>query len=72
LFLIDDTKDADATNVGEPQDVSVAIKGVMSAESLDALKAQFTAAYAMFKSDKDALAKINAAKDSRKKELTDV
>ena len=72
LFLIDDTKDADATNVGEPQDVSVAIKGVMSAESLDALKAQFTAAYAMFKSDKDALAKINAAKDARKKELTDV
>jgi len=44
----------------------------MSAGSLDALKAQFTAAYAMFKSDKDALAKINAAKDARKKELTDV
>jgi len=63
----------DAIDSSEPaQDVSVAIRGVMSAESLDALKAQFTAAYAMFKSDKDALAKINAAKDARKKELTDV
>jgi len=71
LFLIDDTKDADATNTGEAQDVSVAIKGVMSAESLDALKAQFTAAYSMFKTDKTALGKINAAKDARKKELMD-
>ena len=64
--------DGNAASRKPPQDVSVAIKGVMSAESLDALKAQFTAAYAMFKSDKDALAKINAAKDARKKELTDV
>jgi len=64
--------DGNAASKKPPQDVSVAIKGVMSAESLDALKAQFTAAYAMFKSDKDALAKINAAKDARKKELTDV
>jgi len=71
LFLIDDTKDADATNTGG-EDVSVAIKGIQSAESLDALKAQFSAAYALFKNDKDALAKINAAKDARKKELTDV
>ena len=64
--------DGNAASKKPPQDVSVAVKGVMSAESLDALKAQFTAAYAMFKSDKDALAKINAAKDARKKELTDV
>jgi hypothetical protein len=64
--------DGNAASRKPPQDVSVAIKGVMSAESLDALKAQFTAAYAMFKSDKDALAKINAAKDARKQELTDV
>ena len=64
--------DGNAASRKPPQDVSVAVKGVMSAESLDALKAQFTAAYAMFKSDKDALAKINAAKDARKKELTDV
>jgi hypothetical protein len=63
----------DAIDSAEPaQDVSVAIKGVMSADSLDALKAQFSAAYAMFKNDKDALAKINTAKDARKKELTDV
>jgi hypothetical protein len=64
--------DGNAASRKPAQDVSVAVKGVMSAESLDALKAQFTAAYAMFKSDKDALAKINAAKDARKKELTDV
>jgi hypothetical protein len=63
----------DAIDSAEPaQDVSVAIKGVMSADSLDALKSQFSAAYAMFKNDKDALAKINTAKDARKKELTDV
>jgi hypothetical protein len=72
LFLIDDTKDADATNNGEQQDVSVALKGIQSAESLDALKAQFSAAYAMFKGDKSALAVLNEAKDARKKELTDV
>ena len=69
LFLIDDTKDADATNTGEPQDVSVALKGIQSADTLDALKAAFSAAYAMLKSDSDALAKINAAKDARKQEL---
>jgi len=64
--------DGNAASRKSPQDVSVAVKGVMSAESLDALKAQFTAAYVMFKNDKEALAKINAAKDVRKKELTDV
>jgi hypothetical protein len=61
--------DGNAASRKQPQDVSVAIKGVASAESLDALKAAFSAAYAMFKSDKDALAKINAAKDARKEEL---
>jgi hypothetical protein len=61
--------DGNAACRKQPQDVSVAIKGVSSAESLDALKAAFSAAYAMFKSDKDALAKINAAKDARKEEL---
>lgn len=71
LFLIDDTKDADATNDGT-QDVSVVLKSIMSAESLDQLKAHYTAAYAMFKTDKDAIAKISAAKDERKKELTNV
>lgn len=71
LFLIDDTKDADATNTGS-EDVSVALKGIQSADTLDALKAAFSAAYAMFRDDKGSLAKINEAKDARKKELTDV
>lgn len=71
LFLIDDTKDADATNNGA-EDVSVALKGIQSADTLDSLKAAFSAAYAMFKGDTEALAKINAAKNARKKELTDV
>jgi hypothetical protein len=64
--------DGNAASRKPAPDVSVAIKGIQSAESLDALKAQFSAAYALFKNDKDALAKINAAKDARKKELTNV
>jgi hypothetical protein len=61
--------DGNAASRKAPQDVSVAIKGIASADSLDALKAAFSAAYAMFKNDKDALAKINDAKDARKEEL---
>jgi hypothetical protein len=64
--------DGNAASRKPTQDVSVALKSIMSAESLDQLKAHYTAAYAMFKTDKDAITKLSAAKDERKKELTDV
>lgn len=64
--------DGNAAARKPPQDVSVALKGIVSAESLDGLKSAFGAAYAMFKTDKAALEQINVAKNQRKQELTDV
>lgn len=64
--------DGNAASRKPTQDVSVALKSIMSAESLDQLKAHYTAAYAMFKTDKDAIAKLSVAKDEKKKELTNV
>ena len=64
--------DGNAASRKPVQDVSVALKGILASESIDHLKANYTAAYAMFKGDKDAIAKLSAAKDQRKEELTNV
>lgn len=59
----------DAIDSSSGADVEVAIKGIISAADIETLKSQFNAAYKMFKDDKEAFAKLNAAKETRKTEL---
>lgn len=59
----------DAIDSSAGADVDVAIKAINNAETLEELKAQFSAAVKMYKDDRDSFAKINAAKDARKSEL---
>ena len=59
----------DAIDSSSGADVEVAIKAIISAVDIETLKAQFNAAYKMFKDDKEAFAKLNAAKEARKTEL---
>lgn len=59
----------DAIDSSSGADVEVAIKAIISAGDIETLKAQFNAAYKMFKDDKEAFAKLNAAKETRKTEL---
>lgn len=63
-------EDDDGNAASRPkQDVSVALKAIQSAADIETLKSQFNAAYKMFKDDKEAFAKLNAAKEARKTEL---
>lgn len=59
----------DAIDSSSGADVEVALKAIISAGDIEALKSQFNAAYKMFKDDKEAFAKLNAAKEARKTEL---
>lgn len=59
----------DAIDSSSGADVEVAIKAIISAGDIETLKSQFNAAYKMFKDDKEAFAKLNAAKETRKTEL---
>lgn len=59
----------DAIDSSSGADVEVAIKAIQSATDIETLKTQFNAAYKLFKDDKEAFAKLNAAKETRKSEL---
>lgn len=59
----------DAIDSSSGADVEVALKGIKEAADIETLKAQFNAAYKLFKDDKDAFAKLNVAKEARKTEL---
>lgn len=59
----------DAIDSSSGADVEVAIKAIQSATDIETLKTQFNAAYKLFKDDKEAFSKLNAAKETRKSEL---
>lgn len=59
----------DAIDSSAGADVEVALKGIKEAADIETLKAQFNAAYKLFKDDKEAFAKLNVAKEARKTEL---
>lgn len=59
----------DAIDSSSGADVEVALKGIKEAADIETLKAQFNAAYKLFKDDKEAFAKLNVAKEARKTEL---
>lgn len=64
------SEDDDGNAASRPkQDVEVALKGIKEAKDIETLKAQFNAAYKMFKGDTAAFEKLNDAKESRKTEL---
>jgi hypothetical protein len=48
------------------------IKAISKAGTVDDLKAEFTKAYKIFKNDPEAIKQIDAAKEQRKKELTEI
>jgi hypothetical protein len=48
------------------------IKTLSKAETVEALKIAFTGAYKVFKSDPEAIKQIDATKEQRKKELTEI
>lgn len=70
LFMIDDNKDADATNTGS--DPTSAIEAIKTAKTLNELKSHYAAAFSLFQSDSHALASITKAKDERKEHLTEI
>jgi len=53
-------------------DVTVALASIASSQTLDELKAHYTASYALFGDNKALLAQISKAKDARKAELLEV
>jgi hypothetical protein len=53
-------------------DASTALLSIQASQTLDELKAHYTAAFAMFQHDKSALAQITSAKDTRKAALMEV
>jgi hypothetical protein len=53
-------------------DATVALASIASSQTLDELKAHYTASYSMFGDNKALLAQISKAKDSRKAELLEV
>ena len=48
------------------------IKAISKAGTVDDLKAEFTKAYKIFKNDPEAIKQLDAAKEQRKKELTEI
>jgi len=64
------SEDDDGNAASRPkQDVEVALKAIKEAKDIETLKAQFNAAYKMFKGDTAAFEKLNDAKEFRKTEL---
>jgi hypothetical protein len=59
----------DAIDSSDGADVEVALKSIKEAKDIETLKSQFNAAYKLFKDDKEAFAKLNVAKETRKTEL---
>ena len=53
-------------------DVTVALASIASSQTLDELKAHYTASYSLFGDNKALLAQISKAKDARKAELLEV
>ena len=53
----------------DPQPV---VDGLLKAESLDDLKTKYASAYKAFQSDKDSLALIEQAKNTRKAQLLEI
>ncbi len=66
IYAGEDLPDEDKPSVDDH------IKTLSEAKTVDDLKAAFTGAYKVFKNDPDAIKQIDAAKEQRKKELTEI
>lgn len=65
-------EDDDGNAASKKRDPQPVIDGLGKAESLDDLKAKYASAYKAFGGDKEALAMIEAAKNTRKAQLMEV
>jgi hypothetical protein len=66
IYAGEDLPDEDKPSVDDN------IKAISKADTVDDLKSEFTKAYKIFKNDPDAIKQIDAAKEQRKKELTEI
>ena len=65
-------EDDDGNAASKKRDPQPVIDGLAKAESLDDLKAKYASAYKAFGGDKEALALIEAAKNTRKAQLMEI
>jgi hypothetical protein len=66
IYAGEDLPDEDKPSVDDH------IKTILEAKTVDDLKAAFTSAYKVFKNDPESIKQIDAAKEQRKKELTEI
>ena len=66
IYAGEDLPDEDKPSVDDN------IKTILKTDTVDDLKAEFTKAYKIFKNDPEAIKQIDAAKEQRKKELTEI
>ena len=66
IYAGEDLPDEDKPSVDDN------IKAISKAGTVDDLKAEFTKAYKIFKNDPETIKQIDAAKEQRKKELTEI
>ena len=65
-------EDDDGNAASKKRDPQPVIDGLSKAESLDDLKAKYASAYKAFGGDKESLALIEAAKNTRKAQLLEI